>query len=127
MPTTESAGTGGGADDALEGGVVGGAVDGRRAEAPYRVEWVAACLVLDVGIAQAHREVGRPLPGGDDAAPSKPFERHVPEPRRVAPVGHARIDGDHDRQRGRPQEVEGLDPAGGVLGKEETGERRADT
>ena len=52
---------------------------------------------VDAGVIETHREIGRALAGRDHGAAGELLERDVPEPRRVAAVGSARVDRDHDR------------------------------
>ena len=75
--------------------------------------------MIDPGVAEAHGEIEPALAGGDHAPTLQPFEGHVPQPRRIVAVGDAGVDRhDHGLRCGR-QHVEGLVPAGRVLGQQQ--------
>src|SRR5947209_15950741 len=80
---------------ALERGVVGEYVDRtapvRRAD---RLCQVVDAHVLHARVAQADGDIARSLAGRHRVPATQHLEGHVPQPRRVATVGRAGIDGD---------------------------------
>src|SRR5438270_9858884 len=79
---------------ALEGRVVGEYVD--RSAPVCRADRLCQVVdppMVDAGVAQPHRDIARPLAGGDGMTTVQHLERHVPQPRRVATVRGAGVDG----------------------------------
>src|SRR3954447_20120583 len=81
--------------DLAEGGVRGQDVSLQLASRVERGGERRLDVVVDAGVAQAHRQVGGPLAGDDHAAAVQPLQRHVVQPRRIAPVRAVGVEGDH--------------------------------
>ena len=64
-----------------------------------RRDGIRLVAVLHLGVVEPDGQVPAALPARRRPGGPEPLERHVPEPRRVAAVGDAGVDGDDDRGR----------------------------